>query len=123
MKAKKIIQIPAEYFAAVETGIKWLDLTLGRKVWLGRMKMKKFDITGGSTCVAGNVFRDAMFGGDKNGYDSFEDAIAALGGIASGKGSAARRFGFYTSTEKGMQYLQDIWVARINKMKKQARIK
>lgn len=115
-KVKKII-IPTKYFIAVATGIKWLDITLGRKVWLKRMDMSKFDITAGYACVAGNVFKEAM---GQDGWSSFEEGMDALGLKGT---KAGERLGFYCNNEKGYQYLQDIWVAAIKKLKKQARAK
>ncbi len=118
-KVKKII-IPHKYFTAVKEGIKFLDLAVGRKRWLSKMDMTQFEITDPGTCVAGNVFRDAMFGGNDDGYGKFLNLIDELGGYGS---DTAIRFGFNSKSDKGMQYLQDIWVRAINRMKKQARIK
>lgn len=125
MKAKKkaVKKIKKSVFGVkqlqrVAEGIKFLDFVVGRKVWLKRMDMKKFDINLGYQCVAGNVFRDAGFEGATDGYDSFKAAVDALGGD-----EAQVRFGFYDYNETKMQQLQDIWVREITKMKKQARIK
>ncbi len=119
-KIKKII-IPKKYFFAVRNGIAWLDLTFGRKEWLKRMDMSKFDIKEPGTCVAGNVFETAM---GKDGYDVFYDALSNLGV----KDYHGTHLGFFVGKEynpnnKGWQYLQDIWVHAIKRMKKQARIK
>lgn len=113
-KAAKLVTIPAKYVRQVANGIEWLDVTLGRKGWLNRMKMQKFDITDGTTCVAGNVFAEAM-GGD--GWKNFEDAMELLGLKGT---KAGARLGFYSDTDKGYQHLQDLWVMAIKKMKKQA---
>ncbi len=103
---------------SVKEGIKFLDFTIGRKNWLRRMNMKKFDIQLGTQCVAGNVFAEAMFEGSIDGYDSFKAAVEAIGGK-----NAHIRFGFYHHNETKMQQLQDIWVVTINRLKKQARVK
>ncbi len=131
MKAKtkkvKIVHIPKKYFDAVDNGVKFLDLTFGRKVWLKKMDMSNFNIRDEGLCVAGNVFRDAMFGGSEEGFNSFLQAVDALAGgkdrFSVQAYATAARFGFYTSAENGFQYLQDIWVKRINRMRKAAGIK
>lgn len=119
-KAVKKVVIPMKYYTAVGRGIAFLDLVFGRKEWLQKMDMKDFDIEQPDVCVAGNVFRDAMFVEDSDGYDNFMKAMRMIGQYQDDSGE---RFGFYSESEKGMQYLQDIWVASINKMKKQARVK
>ncbi len=116
-KARALPKIPLKYFVAVEQGTKFLDLILGRKVWLRRMNMRKFNIEQGNVCVAGNVFKDALFDGADDGYDSFLNAINTIG-EGGAKDSASLRFGFHATTDKGWQYLQDIWVRRITMMKK-----
>lgn len=118
-KAKQIL-IPLKYLAAVDRGIEWLDLTVGRKKWLSKMDMSMFDIKSSTQCVAGNVFKDSMFKGATNGYGSFLEAINFLGGYGS---DVSLNLGFSSNTERGFQHLQDIWVKRINRMKKASRIK
>lgn len=118
MKAKKkakVVRIPAKYFEAVENGIKFLDLVVGRRTWLNRMDMRKFDITDPRTCVAGNVFQEAYFDGADSGYRSFCNAVIALGGNDV---KIEMKLGFNAPSSKGMQYLQDIWVRKIKSLKR-----
>lgn len=110
--------IPAKYVEAVNAGVKFLDMVVGRKKWLGRMNMRKFEIDDPSTCVAGNIFRDAYFKGETNGFESFQSAISALGGNGE---KLAYTFGFNAGNEKGMQYLQDLWVMKIKQLKARVR--
>lgn len=123
--AKKII-IPAKYIKAVENGIAFLDITLGRREWLSRMDMKDFDIIDAGTCVAGNVWKDAYRPKNDDDDDDSEDGYENFGHamrLLNQNDPEGERFGFYSGDPKGFQYLQDIWVRVINKMKKQARIK
>lgn len=114
--AKKVIKIPAHLIEAVENGIKFLDFMIGRKEWLSRMDMTNFDIESPSTCVAGNVFDNS----NGIGFSNVQEALTALG-VDSEKGP--KKFGFNANSDKEMQFLQDIWVRRINAMKRAARIK
>lgn len=112
-KVRVMPRIPAKYFEAVANGIAFLDLVLGRKVWLRRMNMRKFKIEQSNACIAGNVFKDALFDNADDGYNSFLEAVNTLG-----DDKASERLGFSANSEKGWQYLQDIWVRRINYMKR-----
>lgn len=115
---KKVVHIPHKYVAAVNEGVKFLDMIFGRKEWLRRMDMSSFDITDSYTCVAGNVFRDAMFGGQEAGYDSFIQAIEAMGAGYDVAEKTAARFGFYSKSSRGWGFLQDLWVVKINNLKR-----
>jgi len=113
---KKVKPIPKKYLDAVERGIKWLDLTFGRKKWLKRINISDFNINGFNTCVAGNVFEERFFKGEGfgvNGYDRFTSFMIACGA----DDETGTRFGFYSDSDAGMQHLQDIWVAKIRKLK------
>lgn len=115
-KTKNLV-FPKKYVAAVELGVKWLDLTFGRKNWLKRMDMSGFDIDSTHTCVAGNVFRDVFFNGvdsDDSGYSKFTAIMDTLG-VGDRQGE---KFGFYSQSEKGMQHLQDLWVRKIINLKR-----
>ena len=121
-----MVLIPRKYVVAVENGVKWLDLTLGRKRWLRRMNLKGFDINSGKACVAGTVFQDAFFKDDNeeygsDGYDRFISFMRLLG--AEGAIKDGMHLGFYTDSDQGMQYLQDLWVAKIKKLKRAAHSK
>lgn len=127
MKAKKrVVRIPKKYIDAVNRGVKWLDVTLGRKVWLKRMDMTLFDIEDANVCVAGNVFRDAFiknngsFQDAEDGYDRFIEIMEAIGSDGRSK---AIEFGFNSDQERGMQYLQDLWVRKIKRLKASAKIR
>lgn len=123
----KVIRIPKKYIDAVNRGVKWLDVTLGRKVWLKRMDMTLFDIEDSNTCVAGNVFKDVFiksnsaFDTAEDGYDRFIEIMDAVG--AKDSRSKAIEFGFNADGERGMQYLQDIWVRKIKRLKASAKIR
>lgn len=115
---KKAPVIPFKYVEAVARGVQFLDLVFGRKGWLRRMNMKNFSIHDGSVCVAGNVFESVWnHGGDStdHGYAKFVSLMEELN--AKDNENAAKRFGFITDSEKGMQHLQDLWVMTINKLK------
>lgn len=114
--APRRILIPRKYVEQVERGVKLLDILFGRKVWLRRMKMGTFDITEPEVCVAGNVFKDTNFFGE-DGYDKF---IRFLAGIEHGD-TYGVGFGFSSTTDKGFQYLQDLWVMKIKKLKAAAK--
>lgn len=120
VKKTRSIIIPAKYVRAVEEGVKFLDLMFGRKEWLKRMDMTDFEIENPNTCVAGNVFKDSMFGVNDSGYRSFIDGVRALG--VSGF-DTAKRFGFDVETTSGGQHLQDLWVRKIKAFKRQAALK
>lgn len=110
----KNIKIPNRIFVQVENGIKFLDNLLGRKEWLRRMNMDMFNINRTQQCVCGNVFKNGM-----NGYDAFVQAMHLLH-VEDHEGI---KFGFYTDKNNDWPFLQDVWVAEINKMKKAAKIK
>lgn len=114
-RAKRFV-FSLRYVAAVEEGVKFLDLVMGRKKWLQKMDMGNFHIDRPSVCVAGNVFQDVMFEGSHSGYESFKAAISAIGG---GGNDAAIRFGFNAPSDRGLQQLQDLWVRKITLLKKQ----
>ncbi len=116
-KVKKVMVFSPKYVAAVEEGVKFLDLVVGRKRWLKNMDLSDFEIQRPSTCVAGNIFKDAMFDGQDDGYNSFLGAVTALGG---NEDKTSERFGFVAQSDKGFQQLQDLWVRKITLLKKQA---
>lgn len=118
MAKKKVIIISKKYVEAVDNGIAFLDMILGRKTWLRRMNMKNFDIKQASVCIAGNVFATALFDDSEDGFNSFVRAINTIG---SGD-KIAEKFGFQSNSDRGWQNLQDIWVMKITRMKKAARI-
>lgn len=113
--AKKAVKkiIPKHVYNRVKNGVIWLDATLGRKEWLRRMNMSKFDITDGGTCVAGNVFKEAM---GEEGYTNFENAMENLG---LNKTKEGHRLGFYSTFDgdKDFQNLQDVWAKTIKTLK------
>lgn len=120
----KVIILPRKYVEAVNNGVKWLDVTFGRKEWLRRMDMRKFDIVNESTCVAGNVFQDAFIKDknafeNKDGWSRFGELMEAIG-VSDTQG---HKFGFNANTDKGKQYLQDIWVRKIKALKVAAKKK
>lgn len=117
-KAVKRPLIPLKYLEAVERGVEFLDMVVGRKKWLRRMKMRDFDIKDPNTCVAGNVFESAYFDGNSDGYNSFMEAVNAIGGDGD---KLAGQFGFQADNDKGYQYLQDLWVMKVKQLKARAR--
>lgn len=120
MKTKKAVKkavkqprpIPLKYFEAVDNGVKLLDMLVGRKEWLSRMDMSDFDIEDPHTCVAGNVWEETYE--FASGYRHFTELLGALCGNDHG----AKKFGFVADSDKGMQHLQDIWVRKINNLKR-----
>lgn len=116
-KKAKPFRFAKKYIDAVNLGVKWLDLTLGRKEWLSRMDMSNFDIESGSTCVAGNVFKNSSFG--ENGYEAIENFLNDIGA----HDEHARRFGFAAESDRGWQQLQDLWLMKIKALKAAARRK
>lgn len=114
-RAKKIV-IPRHIFRQVNEGVKFLDIVVGRKEWLSRMNMSMFNIDIDSQCVCGNVFSNGM-----NGYDAFIKAMNLL----HVKDSDGVKFGFYADKgeDNDWPFLQDVWVATIKKLRKQAKIK
>ncbi len=123
---KQVIVIPMKYVEAVELGALWLDVTFGHKEWLKRIDMSLFDITDPETCVAGNVFKDSKFfnspeGNDDNyeGYEQFREVMRKL----NNKDDLGVKFGFYAESDRGMAFLQDLWVRKIAYLKKQRHIR
>lgn len=58
----------------------------------------------------------AIKGEPEDGYEKFIVAMKTL----SGKLEATERLGFYAPTDKGFQYLQDLWVMKIKQLKARA---
>lgn len=119
--------IPKRIYDAVDRGIQFLDLMLGRKEWLSRMELGEFDIKDPGTCVAGSVWRECYDFDDnsdsstEDGYDRFCAMLEVLGGSG-----ASYRLGFnvnddYANSEKEFQHLQDVWVRSIQLMKKRTK--
>lgn len=121
--------IPKHIYERVDKGVQLLDLLVGRKEWLSRMNLGKFDIKDPNTCVAGSIWAECYdfdLDGDEDddtdsGYDLFCKLLEAVGGEG-----ATYKFGFNTDDdsddhETQFQQLQDVWVRTIQALKKRAR--
>lgn len=119
--------IPAAIYGRVERGVKLLDMLIGRKEWLSRMDLKKFDIKDPNTCVAGSVWAEC-YSFEMDGFDTSDsgyDLFCKLLELAGGDGTA-HKFGFNTENHNDsdhdteFQQLQDVWVHTIQQLKKRA---
>lgn len=102
--------------AAINKGVKWLDLTLGRKEWIKRIDLTKFYIDDGKVCIMGNVFGDDFFNGsdvEENGYRRFTSFMDCIGGEHYG-----RAFGFASEQDSGWSTVQELWVKKLKALKK-----
>ncbi len=113
-RRKPVPKIPLKTVARVTDGILWLDLTFGRREWLKRIDVSKFEFRSPYMCVAGQVFEEHF-----DGFMTMMENINAVGE------DAAVRLGFEVDndleTEKmnrEYQYLQDYWAMVLKRLKK-----
>lgn len=107
-KAARRVVIPHNYLEDVERGVKLLDMLVGRSKWLKKINVERLHIRNSATCVAGSVFDNYRF---EDGYKTFLDLLNTLGGHNTS------HFGFCSDGSRGWQVLQDLWVAKIKRLK------